>query len=124
MKREHWLLVAAAGAGALIWVLISTASGKREAWDSSLYFSVGMPAVCLLAGALGFLSRSEPGAGVLAPLAGQFLAMLLMVGPGNLLPLGIIVFGVLAIPPMIVARLAAYVQSRLARDEPSKPAGG
>lgn len=46
-------------------------------------------------------------------MAGQFLAMLLMVGRGKLLPLGIIVFGVLAIPPMIVARLAAHVQSRL-----------
>lgn len=124
MKREHWLLVAAAGAGALIWVLISTASGKREAWDSSLYFSVGMPAVCLLAGALGFLEPKRTWRWGLAPLAGQFFAMLLMVGPGNLLPLGVIVFGVLAIPPMIVARLAAYVQSRLARDEPSKPAGG
>ena len=124
MKREHWLLVAAAGAGALIWVLISTASGKREAWDSSLYFSVGMPAVCLLAGTLGFLEPKRTWRWGLAPLGGQFFAMLLMAGPGNLLPLGIIVFGVLAIPPMIVARLAGYVQSRLACDEPSKPSGG
>ena len=49
--------------------------------------------------------------------------MLLMVGPGNLLPLGIIVFGVLAIPPMIVARLGAYLGSRFGRDERSKPSG-
>ena len=72
----------------------------------------------------GFLEPKRTWRWGLAPLAGQFFAMLLMVGPGNLLPLGVIVFGVLAIPPMIVARLAAYVQSRLARDEPSKPAGG
>jgi len=124
MKKEHWLLIAAAGVGALIWVLISIASGKREAWDSDLYFSVGMPAVCLLAGSLGFFEPRRTWRWGLAPLAGQFFAMLLMVGPGNLLPLGIIVFGVLAIPPMIVARLAAYVQSRLARDRQSKPSGG
>ena len=49
-----------------------------------------------------------------APLAGQFLMMLLMVGPGNLLPLGIIVFGVLAIPPILVARLSAYLRNRVA----------
>jgi len=48
--------------------------------------------------------------------------MLLMVGPGNLLPLGIIVFGVLAIRPMPIARLGAYLGGRLAHDEP-KPSG-
>lgn len=115
MKREHWLLLAAAAGGALIWVLISTASGKREAWDSDLYFSVGMPAVSLLAALLGFLEPKQTWRWGAAPLAGQFLAMLLMVGPGNLLPLGIIVFGVLAIPPIIVARLGAYLRSRVAR---------
>ncbi len=121
MKREHWLLIAAAAGGALIWVLISTASGKREAWDSGLYFAVGMPAVCLLAGALGFLEPKRTWRWGLAPLAGQFFAMLLMVGPGSLLPLGIIVFGVLAIPPMIVARLAAFVRIRVGLDERSEP---
>ena len=33
--------------------------------------------------------------------------MLLMVGPGNLLPLGMIVFGLLAIPAIAVARPGA-----------------
>ena len=37
--------------------------------------------------------------------------MLLMVGPGNLLPLGFIVFGVLAIPPILLARLGAYLET-------------
>ncbi len=45
--------------------------------------------------------------------------MLLMVGPGNLLPLGIIVFGVLAMPPMTIARLGAYLRGRLAHDDQS-----
>ena len=102
-------------------MLISTVSGKREAWDSSLYFSVGMPAVCLLAGTLGYLEPKRTWRWGLAPLAGQFFAMLLMVGPGSLLPLGIIVFGVLAIPPMIVARLGAYLRSRLVLDERKPP---
>jgi peptidoglycan/LPS O-acetylase OafA/YrhL len=114
MKKEHWLLIGAAAGGALIWVLIATASGKKEAWDSELYFSVGMPAVCLLAALLGFLEPKQTWRWGAAPLAGQFLAMLLMVGPGNLLPLGIIVFGVLAIPPILVARFAAYLRNRVA----------
>jgi peptidoglycan/LPS O-acetylase OafA/YrhL len=114
MKKEHWLLIAAAAGGALIWILISTASGKKEAWDSDLYFSIGIPAVCLLAALLGFLEPKRTWRWGAAPLAGQFLAMLLMVGPGNLLPLGIIVFAVLAIPPILVARLGAYLRNRVA----------
>jgi hypothetical protein len=101
MKKEHWLLIAAGAGGALIWILISTASGRKEAWDSELYFSIGMPAVCLLAALLGFLEPKRTSAGVRA-LARQF-GDAVYGGPGNLLPLGIIVFGVLAIPPILVA---------------------
>lgn len=38
-----------------------------------------------------------------------------MVGPGNLLPLGVIVFGVLSIPPILAARFGAYLANRTAR---------
>lgn len=96
----------------MIWVLIVAATGKREAWDSSLYFSVGMPALCALAAVLGFIEPKRTWRWGIAPLAGQFVSMLLMVGPGSLLPLGVIVFGVLSIPLIIAARLAAFVASR------------
>jgi hypothetical protein len=45
--------------------------------------------------------------------------MLLMVGPGSLLPLGLIVFGVLSIPPVIAAWLGALVARRAQRDRAS-----
>jgi hypothetical protein len=64
MKRDQWLLLVAAGGGALIWALIVAVTGKREAWDSSLYFSVGVPLVCVLAATLGFVEPRKPGAGV------------------------------------------------------------
>ncbi|HEX8750356.1 MAG TPA: hypothetical protein VF732_04515 [Nitrospira sp.] len=35
--------------------------------------------------------------------------MLLTQGPGNLLPLGIVAFGILAIPSMLTAQLGALV---------------
>ena len=68
--------------------------------------------------AAGFLRAEANLALGAAPLAGQFLAMLLMVGPGNLLPLGLIVFGVLAIPPILLARLGAYLRNRVAHGKP------
>ncbi len=108
-------MLAAAAGGALVWILIVSATGKREAWDSGEYFSVGIPAVCLLAALLGFVEPKRSWRWGVAPLAGQFFSMLLMVGPGNLLPLGLIVFGVLSIPSVLAARLGSYVANRRAR---------
>ena len=46
------------------------------------------------------------------PLVGQFVWMLLSPGPGNLLPLGVIVFAVLSVPPIIAARIGAFIATK------------
>jgi hypothetical protein len=114
MKREHWLYLAVAVCGAAIWILIALASGRREAWDSGLYFSVGMPVVCLVSMTFAFFepNRSWRWGGL--PLVGHFVWMLLSQGPGNLLPLGVIVFGVLSVPPIIAARIGAFIARKTA----------
>jgi len=43
MKKDHWLYLATAAYGAAIWIAVAAASGRREAWDSELYFTTGMP---------------------------------------------------------------------------------
>jgi hypothetical protein len=105
MKREHWLYLSAAGCGAAIWILIALASGRNEAWDSGLYFSVGIPAVCLVSMAFAFFEPNRSLTWGVLPLVGQFVWMLLSSGPGNILPFGVIVFGVLSVPPIIAARI-------------------
>jgi hypothetical protein len=50
-----------------------------------------------------------------SPLVGQFVWLLISEGPGNLLPLGVIVFAVLSIPPVIAARIGAYLSTRWVR---------
>lgn len=107
MKKEHWLHVAAFSGGALVWILVSAASGRKEAWDSGLYYAVGMPAVCFLALVLGYLAPERPWRWGVAPCIGQFAWMLLSQGPGNLLPLGVILFGVLSLPAVLAARVGA-----------------
>ena len=119
MKRDHWLLLVAAGGGALIWALIVAVTGKREAWDSSLYFSVGVPVVCVLAAMLGFVEPRKTWRWGVAPLAGQFACMLLLVGVGNLLPVGLMVFGMLSIPPVIAAWLGGVIARRAQRHRAS-----
>lgn len=119
MNRDHWLYPIAILCGAASWVLVALASGRKEAWDSGLYFSAGIPALCLLSLVLGFLQPQRPWRWGALPFAGQFAAMLLMQGPGSLLPLGIVVFAVLSIPAVITARIGASIATKwAARDDP------
>lgn len=115
MKKEYWLYGVAVVVGIVVWVVVSKASHRREAWDSELYFLVGMPVVCAASAILGMIEPSRPWRWGAVPLAGQFVWMLLTEGPGNLLPLGVIVFGILAIPSMLTARLGALVGRKLTR---------
>ena len=71
MKREHWLYLAAAGCGAAIWILIAQVSGRNEAWDSNLYFSVGIPAVCLVSMAFAFFEPNRSWRWGVLPMVGQ-----------------------------------------------------
>jgi hypothetical protein len=119
MKRDHWLYLLAAAGGAAIWALVSLASGRAEAWDSPLYFSVGIPAGCLISMAFAFFEPERAWRWGVAPFVGQFLWMLVSKGPGNLLPLGIVAFGVLSIPSIIAAWVGASIAKRwVRRDEP------
>jgi len=115
MKKDHWLYFAAAVCGAAIWILIAQASGRREAWDSNLYYSIGIPAACLISMAFAFFRPGRSWRWGVLPLAGQFVWTLVSQGPGNLLPLGVIVFGVLSIPSIIAARIGAFFAAKAGR---------
>jgi hypothetical protein len=112
MKREHWLAIFALAIGAAIWIAIAAATGRREAWDSSVYFTIGMPLACLLSFTLGVVEPPRSWRWGVTPFVGQFVAMLVTQGVGNLLPLGVIVFAVLSIPAVIAARIGAALGTR------------
>ena len=112
MKRDTWLVVTAMTGGIVVWLLVSAFTHKREAWDSDLYFTLGLPAVCLLSALLGYREPNKSWRWGAAPVAGQALVMLLTQSPGNLLPLGIVMFGVLALPSIVTAKMGAYAAKR------------
>jgi hypothetical protein len=115
MKKDQWLYLAAAGCGAAVWIIVAQVSGRREAWDSGLYFSIGMPAICLMSLAFALFAPKRSWRWGVSPLVGQFVWMLISEGPGNLLPLGMIVFAVLSVPSVIAARIGAYLSTRWVR---------
>ena len=115
MKKDYWLYGIAAVSGILVWVLVSSISGRREAWDSAAYFQVGIPALCLVSAVMGYLAPDRAWRWGAIPLGAQLVWMLVTQGPGNLLPLGLIVGGILAVPPILAARLGAFIHHRTAR---------
>jgi hypothetical protein len=120
MKKDFWFHVAAVSGGALMWILVSFASGRKEAWDSSLYFVAGMQAVCVLSLVLGYLAPKRPWRWGVEPCMGQFASMLLSQGPGSLLPLGVILFGVFSIPSVLAAQLGAIFGRKRATGDKGK----
>jgi hypothetical protein len=112
MKRAGWFYLAALALGIVVWAAITSVSGRREAWDSSLYFSVGMPLVCAGSMVLAILEPAHSWRWGVIPFAGQFLAMLAAEGVGNLLPLGIVVFGIFSVPAIVAARVGAFFGNR------------
>jgi hypothetical protein len=112
MKANHWLYVVSALSGILVWTLVSTGTGRREAWDSGAYYQIGLPALCVVSAVLGYLEPERPWRWGAVPLVAQAVVMLATQGVGNLWPLGLIVNGVLAVPPILTARLGAFVRTR------------
>jgi hypothetical protein len=112
MKANGWLYVMSAVSGVLVWTLVSAATGRREAWDSGAYYQFGLPALCLVSALLAYFEPDRSWRWGAVPLAAQAVAMFAIQGLGNLWPLGLIVTGVLAVPPILTARLGAFVRTR------------
>ncbi|MDH4328102.1 MAG: hypothetical protein OEV77_06255 [Nitrospira sp.] len=104
---KTWLYAAAVGSGIGVWVLVSAISGEREAWDSPWYLFLGMPSICAVAAVLGYIDRTGPWRWGVLPIAAQAGWMFMTQGFGNLWPLGIAFFFVLALPPTAAAYIGA-----------------
>jgi hypothetical protein len=102
---------AAALAGFATCLAITLATGKREAWDSSLYFILGIPLMCAVAFWLGYAFPKGAWRWALSMAVGQSVALALGGGSLSLWPLAIVAMTVLSVPQLVVA----LVGSRLAR---------
>jgi hypothetical protein len=112
MKKEYWFIGTACGLGALVWILVSLISGRAEAWDSELYMRFGIPTFCALAATFAYFEPTNAWRWGLFPFVGQAVWMFGTQGFGNLWPLGLVAFGVLAIPSIIAARIGASLKNR------------
>jgi len=113
MKDETtWPYVAAIGGGALLWLVTAGVSGKTEAWDASLYWVVTYPLAIVLAGYLGYRAPIRPWRWGLAVMLAQAVVLIMSSSDFSLLPLGLALFSILALPAVGLAQLMARLRSR------------
>ena len=95
--------------GAVLELSIQAMSGRREAWDSNQYWTIGLPLVALAAFAIGWLAEDKAWRWTILIVPSQVATMMVRSGElGGLWPLAVILSGVLSAP--FVA--AAFVASR------------
>jgi hypothetical protein len=89
---------------------IHALSGRREAWDSAQFWTLGLPVACLFSFAIGFLSRSTDWKWTLLVAPSQVMTMMVRGGEiGNLWPLTLAASTILSAPFFV----ASFVGSRL-----------
>jgi hypothetical protein len=99
--------------GTLIWLATMAASGRNEAWDSPLYWSAAYPLCMVLAAGLAYVEPERSWRWALAVMLVQPVVMLLTSGSSfGLLPLGLMMFAVLALPVILAARVGAWFRRR------------
>jgi len=100
--------VLAAVVGVALWFVTSWLTGKREPWDASAYWAGAYPLAILACALLGYAYPERPARGALVLFESQFVAMCVRNGEvGNLWPLGIALFAVIAVPGVVAAKVAA-----------------
>ena len=103
--------IAIAG-GAVLWLLTMALGGRTEAWDSPLYWTLGYPLAILIGGMLGYQVPEKPWRWGLAVMLVQAVVLALTASGFGLLPLGLVLFGILALPPIWAASLGARIRLR------------
>lgn len=114
-KREILIFVALATLGVAVWKVVTLTTGEREAWDSLLYFTIGLPAMLVVTAVAGYAAPHHSWLFGIAVVCLQPVALLADGELGPLALVGLFTFGFLA----GLCALSAYIGAalRLQRDK-------
>jgi phosphatidylserine synthase len=91
---------------------ITIITGRKEAWDSSVYFFVGVPIMCALIFVISYLFPTHAWRWTLSMAVGQSLAIASGGGSLNLWPLSIVAMTVVSIPQFVTGFVASLLSAR------------
>jgi hypothetical protein len=95
-------------AGVVLWGVASLLSHKREPWDASVYWVTVYPLAIAMSAVLAYRYPQRPVLWALVIFESQFLAMCIRSREaGNLWPIGMLLFAVVALPAIAAAKIAA-----------------
>jgi hypothetical protein len=102
-------ILLAVATGVALELGIGAMSGRREAWDSSQYWTIGLPIAGVVSLAIGWLSRGSDWLWTLLVVPGQVLTMMVRsMEISGLWPLALIFSAILSTPFLV----AAFIGSR------------
>lgn len=110
MKTNALPYVISLGAGLAISLAAAKLGGRREPWDTALYFVAGIPLMCVVSFALAYAYPARAWRWVVSMAMGQSIALVTGGGSLALWPLAIVAMTVLSLPQFA----AAIVASKLA----------
>jgi hypothetical protein len=106
-------LLIASVVGIALWFLAALLTNKREPWDASSYWIVVYPLALIACAVLGYKFPDRPWRWALVLFEAQFVAMCVRNGElGNLWPLGMAIFAVVALPGVLAGKIAAHLSQR------------
>jgi len=106
--RTRSAVLIAVVVGVALWFAASLLTAKREPWDGPAYWTLAYPLAIAACALLGYRFPERPWRWALVLFESQFVAMCLRNGElGNLWPLGMILFAVVALPGVVAAQVAA-----------------
>lgn len=112
MDKIFPLLVSAV-VGAGTWIGIGVWGGRTEAWDSSLYWSVGFPFMLIAVLFIALKWPEKPWRYGIVAMVVQALVGFIQTFPNiNLWPLSLFMFLILSLPLVLAASLGSIVRKR------------
>lgn len=96
----------------MLWLATSLVTGHHEAWDADAYWSLTYPLSIATGGGLGYWAPRSAWRWGLGVMWGQLAVLLLTASGFSLLPLGLLLFSLLALPPIGAAVLMARLKLR------------
>ena len=112
-KNKYLVSILLALSGLAVWVLITTLTNRREAWDSVYFWRYGVPAMLLLNAAAGFIEPERIKLKGIISVSLQPVAMTVKAGEiGSMFPFGLVVFLLLGLLFSAGGAAGAFIKNK------------
>jgi hypothetical protein len=113
MASRNIIIALSLVTGAALELFVAAVSGRREAWDSEQFWTMGLPAALLASLVIGFVSQRREWLWAFLVAPGQVMTMMARTGEiGNLWPLTLAASAVLSLPFVFAAFVGSLARPK------------